>query len=67
MEEYRIESDTMGQIQVPVDKYYGAQTARSLIHFKNRRGPLPQGDDPGLRHPEEGRHPHQPGVGNSKR
>jgi fumarate hydratase class II len=24
----------MGQIQVPVDKYYGAQTARSLIHFK---------------------------------
>jgi fumarate hydratase class II len=32
--EYRIESDTMGQIQVPVDKYYGAQTARSLIHFK---------------------------------
>ena len=32
--EYRTESDTMGQIQVPVDKYYGAQTARSLIHFK---------------------------------
>lgn len=32
--EYRIESDTMGQIEVPVDKYYGAQTARSLIHFK---------------------------------
>jgi fumarate hydratase class II len=24
----------MGQIQVPTDKYYGAQTARSLIHFK---------------------------------
>jgi fumarate hydratase class II len=24
----------MGQIQVPNDKYYGAQTARSLIHFK---------------------------------
>jgi fumarate hydratase class II len=32
--EYRIETDTMGQIQVPADKYYGAQTARSLIHFK---------------------------------
>src|SRR5262245_51065181 len=32
--EYRIESDTMGQIEVPAGKYYGAQTARSLIHFK---------------------------------
>src|SRR3990172_3194099 len=31
---YRIESDSMGEIQVPADKYYGAQTARSLIHFK---------------------------------
>jgi fumarate hydratase class II len=29
----RIESDTMGTIEVPADKYYGAQTARSLIHF----------------------------------
>ena len=32
--EYRIETDSMGEIQVPSDKYYGAQTARSLIHFK---------------------------------
>jgi fumarate hydratase class II len=31
--EYRIETDSMGEIEVPVDKYYGAQTARSLIHF----------------------------------
>jgi fumarate hydratase class II len=30
---HRIESDTMGQIPVPKDRYYGAQTARSLIHF----------------------------------
>lgn len=30
----RIESDSMGEIEVPADKYYGAQTARSLIHFK---------------------------------
>jgi fumarate hydratase class II len=29
----RIEKDTMGEIAVPTDKYYGAQTARSLIHF----------------------------------
>lgn len=32
--EYRIETDTMGKIEVPTNKYYGAQTARSLIHFK---------------------------------
>ncbi|MFH1197850.1 MAG: class II fumarate hydratase [bacterium] len=32
--DYRIESDTMGEIQVPTDKYYGAQTARSLMNFK---------------------------------
>ena len=30
---YRIETDSMGEIQVPDDRYYGAQTARSLIHF----------------------------------
>lgn len=29
----RIESDTMGTVEVPADKYYGAQTARSLMHF----------------------------------
>ncbi len=32
--EYRIESDSMGEIKVPADKYYGAQTARSLMNFK---------------------------------
>lgn len=32
--EYRIETDTMGEIKVPKDKYYGAQTARSLRNFK---------------------------------
>lgn len=30
---YRIEKDTMGEIQVPNEYYYGAQSARSLIHF----------------------------------
>src|SRR5450631_2662146 len=29
----RIESDSMGKITVPADRYYGAQSARSLIHF----------------------------------
>jgi fumarate hydratase class II len=31
---YRTESDSMGQIKVPADRYYGAQTARSLMNFK---------------------------------
>lgn len=33
MQGYRIESDSFGELQVPKDKYYGAQTARSLINF----------------------------------
>ena len=32
--DYRIEKDTMGKIQVPADKYYGAQTQRSVDNFK---------------------------------
>jgi len=32
--EFRIETDSMGEIKVPTDKYYGAQTARSLMNFK---------------------------------
>jgi len=30
---FRIESDSMGEIQVRADKYWGAQTERSLLHF----------------------------------
>ncbi len=32
--EYRIEKDTMGEVKVPADKYWGAQTQRSLQNFK---------------------------------
>src|SRR6187399_607116 len=32
--EYRIEKDTMGEVKVPVDAYYGAQTQRSVDNFK---------------------------------
>ncbi len=32
--EYRIEKDTMGEVQVPADVYYGAQTQRSVDNFK---------------------------------
>lgn len=33
-QEYRIERDTMGEIRVPVDKLWGAQTQRSFENFK---------------------------------
>lgn len=31
---YRIEHDTMGEVRVPADKYWGAQTQRSFNNFK---------------------------------
>jgi len=37
----RTESDSMGKIEVPVDRYYGAQTARSLIHFAIGKDTMP--------------------------
>jgi len=32
-QEFRVESDTFGELKVPADKYYGAQTMRSQINF----------------------------------
>lgn len=32
--EYRIEKDTMGEVKVPANAYYGAQTQRSIDNFK---------------------------------
>ena len=32
--EYRIEKDTMGEVKVPIDAYFGAQTQRSIDNFK---------------------------------
>jgi len=37
----RSESDSMGSIDVPMDRYYGAQTARSLIHFAIGKDTMP--------------------------
>lgn len=31
---YRIEKDTMGTVEVPADRYWGAQTQRSVMNFK---------------------------------
>jgi fumarate hydratase, class II len=38
----RVESDSMGQIDVPNDRYWGAQTARSLIHFAIGEDKMPR-------------------------
>lgn len=31
--DYRIERDTFGELKVPKNKYYGAQTLRALMNF----------------------------------
>ncbi len=38
----RIESDSLGEIEVPAGAYYGAQTARSLKHFNIGHDQIPQ-------------------------
>ncbi len=41
--EYRIEKDTMGNVEVPADKYWGAQTQRSKMNFKiGEEGSMPR-------------------------
>ena len=39
----RIESDTMGDLEVASDRYYGCQTARSLINFDIGNDTMPRG------------------------
>ncbi|WP_237570978.1 class II fumarate hydratase [Mycolicibacterium lacusdiani] len=38
----RVESDSMGTIDVPADRYWGAQTQRSLIHFSIGNDKMPK-------------------------
>lgn len=41
--DYRTEHDTMGQVQVPADKFWGAQTERSRNNFKiGEEGSMPK-------------------------
>ena len=42
MSAYRTETDSMGPIRVPADRYYGAQTARSLVHFSVGADTMPR-------------------------
>src|SRR6202158_108066 len=37
----RTESDSMGKMEVPADRYYGAQTARSLVYFAIGKDTMP--------------------------
>ena len=37
----RTEADSMGKMEVPADRYYGAQTARSLVHFAIGKDTMP--------------------------
>jgi len=43
MGDVRIEADTMGELEVPADMYYGCQTARSLINFDIGDDKMPRG------------------------
>jgi fumarate hydratase class II len=43
MSEYRIEKDSMGDVQVPAKAYYGAQTQRAVENFPVSGQPLPPG------------------------
>lgn len=45
---FRLESDSMGTIEVPSDKYWGAQTQRSLLHFNIGNDLIPLGVIRGL-------------------
>jgi fumarate hydratase class II len=39
--DHRIETDTMGEVPVPADRYWGAQTQRSLVNFASTDARMP--------------------------
>jgi hypothetical protein len=41
---FRVEKDTMGEVQVPIDAYWGAQTERSKNNFKIGGQRMPMGN-----------------------
>lgn len=41
-QQYRIEKDSMGEMQVPADALYGAQTQRAMQNFEGIGGPMPE-------------------------
>jgi fumarate hydratase class II len=49
----RSETDSMGAVDVPSDRYWGAQTERSLHHFNIGNDVMPRRDDSRARHSEK--------------
>ena len=43
MSETRTERDSMGEMQLPADALYAAQTQRALLNFEGLGGPMPEG------------------------
>ena len=39
--EYRIQKDSMGEVRIPADRYYGAQTQRAVENFPSAVGDFP--------------------------
>ena len=64
MTEHRTETDSMGAIEVAADRYWGAQTQRSLHHFAigERRDRMPREVIRAHGHPQEGGRAGQPGA-----
>ena len=63
----RIESDTMGEVEVPADRYWGAQTARSLHHFAIGEDRMPTPVVRAFGDPEGGLGPGQRRPGQARR
>ena len=55
----RTESDSLGEVEVPADHYWGAQTQRSLIHFSIGNDHMPKEVLPRLRLCQESRGPRE--------
>jgi fumarate hydratase class II len=55
MAEYRTETDSLGEVKVPGDKLWGAQTQRSLEHFSIGKDLIPRENDYRVSDSEEGR------------
>jgi fumarate hydratase class II len=53
MTDFRKETDSLGEVEVPADKLWGAQTQRSLEHFSIGKDLIPREMIDRLRHPEE--------------
>ena len=53
MPDFRTEADSLGEVQVPADRLWGAQTQRSLEHFSIGSDLMPRGADRRLRPAQE--------------